>query len=203
MLVGAFPVLREEGGHPESVPRAHLKTSGVVALDYLVEHWHSEEEGGQPFLVHSGIFVLHPQVHWGEGAVRTFVLRWEVVVVLVGVMGNYPLKMTEEEVVQMKKQEGGQSVEIQMEGPDMVEGEVGHNPQNLDLDLKEQHIVQDQEVEPSLRKWVELGGKVVAGPLVAPVTAHPSERKKFQYQHVILCRLPNKRHTYSTMYSLV
>lgn len=98
---------------------------------------------------------------------------------LVGAMGNYPLKRTEEEVVVPKKhQEGGQSIEIQMVGPDIVEGEVGHTPLNPDLDLMEEQNVQDQEVEPSLRKWVELEGMAVAGPshsLVAPVTVHPSE----------------------------
>lgn len=68
-LVGAFPVQSEEGGHPVSVHQAPLKTLGVVALDYPQGHWHSEADGGQPFLEHSGIFVLHLQVHWREGAV--------------------------------------------------------------------------------------------------------------------------------------
>ena len=97
---------------------------------------------------------------------------------LVGAMGNYPLKMTEEEVVPKKNQEGGQSVEIQMVGPGRLEGEVGHTLLSLDLDLKEEHNVQDQEVEPSSKKWVELEGMAVAGPfhsLVVPVTARPSE----------------------------
>ena len=97
---------------------------------------------------------------------------------LVGAMSSYPLKMTEEEVVPKKNQEGDQLVEIQMVGPDRVEGEVGHIPRNLDLDLNEEQNIQDQEVEPSLRKWVELVGMAVAGPShssVGPVTARPSK----------------------------